>query len=172
MGTQNRAAATRTYQNRTNNRAYQNIAYIHGSAAPKVEVTPGRRPQREPERRNVPVTHQKQRVLAKPSPVNVPLLVLTLIAFAMSGALMIKYISLNSEITALSQGIESLESQINTLKTENDEYYGRIMSSIDLEEVREVAIMDLGMVYASEGQIITYDSQIDDYVEQSRVIKD
>ena len=46
------------------------------------------------------------------------------------------------------------------------------MSNIDLEKVREVAIMDLGMVYASEGQIITYVSQMDDYVEQSRVIKD
>ena len=171
MGTQNRAAATGTYQNRTNNRANQNIAYLYGSAAPKVEVTP-RRPQRELEKRNAPITRQKQRVQAKPSPVNVPLLVLTLIAFVMSGALMIKYISLNSQITALSQGIETLESQINTLKAENDEYYGRIMSSIDLEEVREVAIMDLGMVYASEGQIITYDSRIDDYVEQSRVIKD
>ena len=168
MGTQNRAATARTYQNRANGRTNQNITYLYGSAAPKVEVTP----QREPERRNAPVTRQKQRVQAKPSPVNVPLLVLTLIAFFMSGALMIKYISLNSQITALSQGIETLESQINTLKAENDEYYGRIMSSIDLEEVREVAIMDLGMVYASEGQIITYDSQIDDYVEQSRVIKD
>ena len=178
MGTQNRAAATRTYTNRTNtnrtntNRANQNITYLYGSTAPKVEVTPQRRPQRELERRNVPNTRPRTRVQAKPSPVNVPLLVLSLIAFVISGALMIKYISLNSEITALAQGIETLESQINTLKTENDEYYSRIMSSIDLEEVREVAIMDLGMVYASEGQIITYDSKIDDYVEQSRVIKD
>lgn len=172
MGTQNRAATARTYQNRANGRTNQNITYLYGSAAPKVEVTPQRRPQREPERRNAPVTRQKQRVQAKPSPVNVPLLVLTLIAFFMSGALMIKYISLNSQITALKQGIETLDSQINTLKAENDEYYGRIMSNIDLEKVREVAIMDLGMVYASEGQIITYDSQIDDYVEQSRVIKD
>ena len=168
MGTQNRAAANQRYQNRTN----QNIAYIYGSAAPKVEVTPQRRPQRETERKNVPNIRQKSRVLAKPSPVNMPLLVLTLIAFVVSGTLMIKYISLNSEITALTQGITSLERQINALKMENDEYYGRIMSSIDLEEVREVAIMDLGMVYASEGQIITYDSRIDDYVEQSRVIKD
>lgn len=167
MGTQNRAAATRNY-NRTN----QNITYLHGSAAPKTEVVPQRRPQRELERRNIPNTRQKQRVQAKPSPVNVPLLVLTLVAFVLSGALMIKYISLNSRITALTQSIESLESQYNDLKAENDEYYSRIMSSIDLEKVREVAIMDLGMVYASEGQIITYESQIDDYVEQSRVIKD
>ena len=168
MGTQNRATAGRNYENRTN----QNVTYLYGSTAHKLETIPKRRPQREVERRNTPSTRPNSRVLAKPSPVNVPLLVLTLVAFALSGALMIQYISLNSRITALTQSIQKLERQVNTLAAENDEHYGRIMSSIDLEKVREVAIMDLGMVYASEGQIITYDSQIDDYVEQSRVIKD
>ena len=178
MGTQNRAAATRTYTNRTNtnrtntNRANQNITYLYGSAAPKVEVTPQRRPQRELERRNVPNTRQKTRVQAKPSPVNMPLLILSLVAFAAIGAMMIQYISLSSEISVLTTSIARMESDLNDLRAENDEYYDRIMSSVDLEKVREVAIMDLGMVYASEGQIITYDSQIDDYVEQSRVIKD
>ena len=164
MGTQNRAVANRNYKNQTN----QNVTYLYGSTARKVETIP----QRELERRNSPSTRPNSKVLAKPSPVNVPLLVLTLVAFALSGALMIQYISLNSHITVLTQSIQKLERQVNTLAAENDEYYGRIMSSIDLEKVREVAIMDLGMVYASEGQIITYDSQMDDYVEQSRVIKD
>lgn len=164
MGTQNRAVANRNYKNQTN----QNVTYLYGSTARKVETIP----QRELERRNTPSTRTNSKVLAKPSPVNVPLLVLTLVAFALSGALMIQYISLNSHITVLTQSIQKLERQVNTLAAENDEYYGRIMSSIDLEKVREVAIMDLGMVYASEGQIITYDSQMDDYVEQSRVIKD
>lgn len=169
MATQNRASASGNYR-RTN----QNITYLYGSAAPKVEHVPQRRPQqkREVERRNAPRTHKQNRVLAKPSPVNVPLLLLTLVAFAVSGMLMIHYISLNSQITALAQEIESLDSKVNALAAENDEYYGRIMNNVDLEKVREVAIMDLGMVYASEGQIITYDSKIDDYVEQSRVIKD
>lgn len=169
MATQNRAATNQAY-NRTN----QKITYLYGSAAPKVDMTPQRRPQpqREIERRNAPSTRKQARVQAKPSPVNVPLLVLTLVAFVISGAMMIKYISLNSEITVLTQSIESLEGQISDLKAENDEYYGRIMNNVDLEKVREIAIMDLGMVYASEGQIITYESQIDDYVEQSRVIKD
>lgn len=169
MATQNRAAANQTY-----NRNNQKITYLYGSAAPKVDMTPQRRPapQREPERRNTPDTRKNTRVQAKPSPVNVPVLVLTLIAFLMSGTLMLKYISLNSEITVLTQSIESLENQVNTLKAENDEYYSRIMGSVDLEKVREVAIMDLGMVYASEDQIITYESHVDDYVEQSRVIKD
>lgn len=150
--------------------ATQKITYLYGSAAPKLEPTPQRRPGREAERRTAP--QRKQKVQAKPYPVNMPLLVLSIVAFVALGAMMIQYIRLNSEITAITAANTKLESQISDLRAENDEYYGRIMNSVDLEKVREVAIMDLGMVYASEGQVITYDSHMDDYVEQSRVIKD
>lgn len=150
--------------------ATQKITYLYGSAAPKLEPTPQRRPLREEERRTAP--QRKQKVQAKPYPVNMPLLVLSIVAFIALGAMMIQYIRLNSEITAITAANTKLESQISDLRAENDEYYGRIMNSVDLEKVREVAIMDLGMVYASEGQVITYDSHMDDYVEQSRVIKD
>ena len=150
--------------------ATQKITYLYGSAAPKLEPTPQRRPLREEERRTA--HRRKQKVQAKPYPVNMPLLVLSIVAFVALGAMMIQYIRLNSEITAITAANTKLESQISDLRAENDEYYGRIMNSVDLEKVREVAIMDLGMVYASEGQVITYDSHMDDYVEQSRVIKD
>lgn len=150
--------------------ATQKITYLYGSAAPKLEPTPQRRPLREEERRTAP--QRRQKVQAKPYPVNMPLLVLSIVAFVALGAMMIQYIRLNSEITAITAANTKLESQISDLRAENDEYYGRIMNSVDLEKVREVAIMDLGMVYASEGQVITYDSHMDDYVEQSRVIKD
>ena len=150
--------------------ATQKITYLYGSAAPKLEPTPQRNPRREVEKRTAP--QKKQNVQAKPYPVNMPLLILSIVAFVALGAMMIQYIRLNSEITAISAANTKIESQISDLKAENDEYYSRIMSSVDLEKVREVAIMDLGMVYASESQIITYDSQVDDYVEQSRVIKD
>ena len=165
MATQRPQVAPQTY-----NRTKQNITYLYGSAAPKLEPTPQRRPQKEVERRQAP--QRKQSVQAKPYPVNMPLLVLSILAFVALGAMMIQYIRLNSDITMLSTANTKLERQISDLRAENDEYYSRIMSNIDLEKVREVAIMDLGMVYASEGQIITYVSQMDDYVEQSRVIKD
>ncbi len=167
MATQRRAAAPQT-----NYRTNQNITYIYGSSAPKAAPVPKRNPLQEEERRINHNSQKKQRVQAKAVPVNKPLLVLTLAAFIAIGAMMIQYISLNSEISVLTSGIASLESSLNTLQDENDEYRSRILSSVDLEKVREVAIMDLGMVYASEDQIITYDSQIDDYVEQSRIIKD
>jgi len=162
-----RATATQTGYN-----TESKITYLYGSAALKYEMIPQKKPRKEEERQERRNTAARQKVQAKPSPANVPVLILTLAAFVAIGAMMIQYISLSSEISVLTNSIASLERQVNDLKAENDEYYGRIMSNVDLEKVREIAIMDLGMVYASEDQIITYDSQVDDYVEQSRVIKD
>lgn len=150
--------------------ANNQITYLYGSAAPKYEPTPQRRPYREQQPSVRPDVRRRPATYAKP--VNVPMILMSIALFAAAALLTLKYISLSSEITALTNGITKLESQVNTLRTENDEYYGRIMSSVDLEEVREVAIMDLGMVYANEEQVITYDAQVEDYVEQSRTVVD
>lgn len=158
----------RAAQTRTNQRTSTNVTYIYGSAAHKYDHVPQRNPHRENER--TPEVHR--RANARPNPVSIPLLMLSAASFIMIAFMMIQYIKLNSEIVALTTGNAKLESQINDLRIENDEYYSRIINSVDLEKVREIAIMDLGMVYVGEEQIITYDSQIDDYVEQSRVIGD
>ena len=48
----------------------------------------------------------------------------------------------------------------------NDQEYNRIISSINLEEVRRIAMGELGMVYAEEGQIITYEGNRSDYMRK------
>ena len=50
--------------------------------------------------------------------------------------------------------------------TANDATYSRINSNMDLEEIRDKAINELGMVYAREGQIETFTSENGDYVRQ------
>ena len=53
---------------------------------------------------------------------------------------------------------------MNTLKLSNDEEYSRITRSIDLEEIKRIAIGELGMTYAQEGQIVLYDNAGTDYM--------
>ena len=159
------AATNRTNVQMNKNRV-NNVTYMYGSAAPKYAAQPNRRSIETP---NV---QRRQGVQPKASPVNMPLFILSLVAFAAIGFMMIQYIRISSEITVLTSSITSLESQVDALRMENNEYYGRIMSNIDLEEVREIAITELGMDYATADQIITYDSRIDDYVEQRIVIKE
>lgn len=40
------------------------------------------------------------------------------------------------------------------------------MSNVDLDEIKRIAIGELGMKYAKEGQVITYSGEGSDYVRQ------
>lgn len=76
------------------------------------------------------------------------------------------YIKVQSDMTARMKKIAAIESQIADLKADNDEAYKRINNSIDLDEVRNRAMNDLGMSYAKESQIVYYSVGDDDYMNQ------
>lgn len=88
------------------------------------------------------------------------------LAMLASAFILIGYIRLQSDITNSMNHIASLESQLNDLKLSNDEEYSRIESSVNLEEIKRIAIGELGMTYAGEGQIVEYSSEGSDYVRQ------
>ncbi len=67
-----------------------------------------------------------------------------------------QYLQLQSEITNRSERITELQQELANRKEANTTRYNAIMNSINLEEVRERAMNDLGMVYAQEEQVITY----------------
>ena len=76
------------------------------------------------------------------------------------------YINIQSDITARMRTISNLESQIADLKAENDEAFKRINMAVDLDAIKNTAINELGMFYASEDQIIYYTVENDDYMNQ------
>ena len=53
---------------------------------------------------------------------------------------------------------------------DNDAEYNRLISGVNLEDVKNTAMTRLGMVYACEDQIVTYDAAGKDYVKQFRDI--
>ena len=76
------------------------------------------------------------------------------------------------DITNSVKHIAALESELNQLRRDNDENYSRITSNVDLEEVKRVAIQELGMTYAREGQIVIFNGEGSDYVRQTGDIPD
>ena len=76
------------------------------------------------------------------------------------------YIKIQSDITARLKTISKLESQIADLKAENDEAYKRINTVIDLDAIKNTAINELGMFYATQDQIVYYKVEDDDYMNQ------
>ncbi|MDD6810827.1 MAG: cell division protein FtsL [Lachnospiraceae bacterium] len=135
--------------------------YVHGSTVRKLDVT--REIEREPKRKLSNAARKNREKAEHMSAGYVLFLSLALLA---TGWILVGYITLQSDITNSVQHISTLESELNDLKLANDEEYSRITSSVDLEEVKRIAIQELGMQYAEEGQIVTFSSENSDYVKQ------
>lgn len=87
-------------------------------------------------------------------------------ALVLAAVILIGYINLQSDITSSVKNLSKMKSQLHTLRQENDEYEAKINRSVDLEEVRRIAICELGMKYASEGQIVQVEGGGDDYARK------
>ena len=80
--------------------------------------------------------------------------------------LCVQYLQLKSELQNRSENITALQEQLADLKEQNDTAYNAALDSINMEEIREKAVNELGMVYPASGQVIEYESPDGDYVRQ------
>lgn len=148
-----------TNRNRTANSRGQ--YYVQGNVVRKVDVT--REIQRQPQKK---ISNATRKNREKAKHMNAGYVVFLCAALVATGLILIRYIGLQSDITNSVQHISALERQLNDLKLENDEEYSRITSNVDLEEIKRIAIQELGMQYAEEGQVVTFASENSDYVKQ------
>lgn len=160
MAATQRNANLRAGHNRTADRRRQ--YYVQGSTVRKLDVTEEIRRRPKPKVNNN--TIRKNREKAKH--MSIGYVMFLFVALVATGIILIYYVGLQSDITNSVKNISTLERELNDLKVANDEEYSRITSSIDLEEIRRVAIQELGMQYATQGQIISFASENNDYVKQ------
>lgn len=124
---------------------------------------------RLPERKKVSNTTRKNR--EKAFHMNLGYVAFLTAGLVLAAVVLCGYIQLQSEITNMVGTISEMETYYNNLKMANDEQYNRISSSIDLEQVKAVAIGELGMTYAKEGQIVLVEDDSTDYVRQTSDLK-
>lgn len=150
-----------------NNRGRENVqyrnsrtqnAYVYGSAAPKYDI-----PSRLEEPKKV-VNPEVQRNREKVKYMSFGYLSFVIAAIVLAAVVLIGYIRLQADITALSGEITRQEKLINNLMIDNDEAWSRLDRITDLEEIKRVALQELGMTYPKEGQIIFYETEGYDYV--------
>ncbi|MCR4923524.1 MAG: cell division protein FtsL [Lachnospiraceae bacterium] len=91
-------------------------------------------------------------------------------AMIATGFVLILYLRLQSDITSRVKNIAVLEAEYNSLKAENDDTESRIKGNIDLEQIKNKAMTELGMQYANQDQIVGYSSVDADYVRQYKDI--
>ncbi|MBQ0042768.1 MAG: cell division protein FtsL [Lachnospiraceae bacterium] len=111
-------------------------------------------------------SHSARRNREKAQKMNFGTILLLSMAVAIAAVVLISYLGLQAKVTAGINNVSKLESELYTLKQENDEYETRIKGSIDLSEIKRIAITELGMNYAQDGQIITVEAGSDDYVRK------
>ncbi|MDO5134427.1 MAG: hypothetical protein Q4D55_00120 [Eubacteriales bacterium] len=84
----------------------------------------------------------------------------------------IHYLQLKSEYTSQIGTVAARESELAQLREYNDAYYSQVNSSVDLDQIRKIAIGRLGMKYPSEDQVMTYTTEGGSYVRQYQNIPD
>ena len=134
--------------------------YVDGSAARKLNVYDGI------EHEEHALNMARRRRIIKAAPMNMAYIMVMALALMIVCGVLMSYVKLQSDITNHVKNISALESRLNSLRLENDETYTKIMSSVDLEEIKRIAVNELGMKYAKEGQVVKYTGEGNDYVRQ------
>ena len=165
----NKAGSHHTRENRhnnTKNNEGRNIserqAYIQGNAVKKLQEVPKRKRQINKGNNTATKRITKQKSIA----MNNLYVGAMIISIVMICIVLMSYIGLQSSITNHVNNISKLESELYELRLSNDEMYTKIISSVDLEEIKRIAVNELGMKYAKEGQVVTYSGEGNDYVRQ------
>jgi len=150
-----------------------NIAYLYGSAAPQIrpEVEPQRRPYVEPKsprqeeyerKRRARERRQLMREKRRSALSVFAMSIATIMIFGMCAT----YIQLQTELNSRMSKVAELESSLIALRTDNDIMEKRIETSIDLDEIKQRAINELGMNYPTSEQVVYYNVDRTDYMEQ------
>ena len=149
--------------------------YTQGNAARQVNVMPAMPDYREERRRREQEEQEKElkrqkrefrQAQERALRANRRYVFFLSMGVAIFGLFASAYIQIQSDITARMEIISGLESQIADLKAENDEAYKRINTAIDLDTIKNTAINELGMFYATQEQIVYYTVENDDYMNQ------
>lgn len=151
-----------------------NSSYIYGNTVRKMQTQPVRREEREirrqePQKKRISKTTRRNRRKAK----SINLFYVIFLAGAASLFVLTcaNLIQLQTNITTTRSEVSSLKSQISELKTVNDDTYNKLISSVNLEEIKRVALEELGMVYSNKNQVIIYEGQDSDYVRQYKDVE-
>lgn len=126
--------------------------YTHGSAARKREV--GRQ------------VLQELKTKRRKIHLDVGTVLYVIVATGIMIGVAFSYVGLQSDVTRERKELAELVTQYEDLHRQNDLYYERIVSNVDMQEIERIAREELGMRIAGEGQIVSYAGGIDDYVKQ------
>ena len=112
------------------------------------------------------MSHTVRKNQEKALQMNLPYVIMLTLAAVCALYICIGYLHVQSSMTAKIHNIETLEQQLEQLRSENDALQTRINTDMDLDHIYKVATEELGMVYANRNQVLLYDKTESEYVRQ------
>lgn len=141
--------------------SYQVNSYVDGNTVRRLNAVPDSKVRR-PRQTSSATRNNRERALQ----MNLTYVLFLTIAAVVTVMVCINYLKLQSQNVSYQKSVTALDTRLSEMKMENDSAYNRVIASVDLEHVKDVAMNELGMVYASDKQICMYDSTQSDYVKQ------
>lgn len=145
-------ATARTYSRRN--------TYVQGNVVRKEDLI------REMQQPFKPVDARVAKNRARAKKMNPGFVLFLGVAVVMATMMLISLLKMQAELTVSVKSVARLESQLNNLKLTNDEELERIEGNVNLEEIKQIAVEELGMTYAKAGQVVTISDEGSDYVRQ------
>ena len=89
-----------------------------------------------------------------------------IVAVVLTCAMLVGYVALQTNVSTRMNHVAELENQLAKVNADNKAAESRIATTTNLSEIKDKAINDLGMVYATSSQIVYYDVDGSDYMSQ------
>lgn len=153
----------------TNNRHGRQSSYVYGNNAYDMDIVAMVNAPADGEMLREAQGRVKE---AKKNHMSLGNVIFMTIAMAVLCLSLVSYLRLQVEITTMNERVSKYEATLNNLTLENDDEYSKISNVVDFEEIKRVAIEELGMTYATQDQIITYEKENSDYVRQLKKIRE
>ena len=134
---------------------------VEGTAVRKLQAVPQRR---ESVKGPVEVTRRSRR--QERNTLSIPYCIFLTVACVLTLMLGAYYLQQQALATSSQKKIASLESELAELRKVNADDLNRIETSVNLEEIRDIAINELGMIYATEENVVLYKNTSQNYVSQ------
>ena len=153
----------RKQNRRVNSRSERTVEQyvIDGNTVRKIQAIPQEEPEVRPVRRTTSRNRARTRAMSRGY--------VMFLAVVSAAAL---FLQMKSAITTQTKEIATAESELSQLKADNDALYNSVISSVDLEKIKDKAMNELGMTYPQEDQIYQFDTAGNSYVRQYKDVPD
>lgn len=139
--------------------------YVYGSAVAQPEMMPEEIQNPEP-KQDLVASRQVRKNRRRAKNISPSYAVFLTGAAIFTVCVSILFLKLQSEAVTRSENVTALQQELVYLTEQNDTAYHAAEASVNLETVREKAVNELGMVYASQGSVVEYVGPENDSVTQ------